>query len=195
MHEYTGAGAMTAEQDRRLSADIARERPRLRNFIRKRVANDADVEDILQDVFSELVEAYRLMEPVGQVSAWLFRVARNRMVDLFRKRKTEAISEVPQDDADEDEAFRIDELLPSAEAGPEADHARQMLLEALEDALSELPAQQRDVFIAHEIEGKSFKQLATETGLSVNTLLSRKHYAVRALRERLQDIYDEFNET
>ncbi len=195
MHENPGAGWMTAEQERRLSAEFERARPRLRNFVRRRVANDADVEDILQEVFSELVEAYRLLQPIEQVSAWLFRVARNRIVDLFRRGKTRAISEVPQDDAGGKDGLRIDELLPSADAGPEAAYARRLLLEELDAALAELPAAQRNVFIAHEIEGKSFRELAAETGLSVNTLLSRKHYAVRYLRRRLQDIYDEFQET
>ena len=183
---------MTSDQDQRLSAEIERERPRLRNFIRRRVANDADVEDILQDVFSELVEAYRLMQPIEQVGAWLFRVARNRIVDGFRRRKTEAIREPAQDD---DETLGLDELLPSPEAGPEAAYLRGVLLEELEAALDELSAEQRQVFMAHEIEGKSFKQLAAETGVSVNTLLSRKHYAVRFLRQRLQAVHDEFNES
>ena len=183
---------MIADRDRRLSAEIERERPRLRNFIRRRVANDADVEDILQDVFSELVEAYRLMQPIEQVGAWLFRVARNRIVDGFRKRKTEAIREPAQDD---EETLGLHELLPSSEAGPEAAYVRGVLLEELETALGELPAEQRQVFMAHEIEGKSFKDLAAESGLSVNTLLSRKHYAVRYLRQRLQALYDEFNES
>ena len=186
---------MTAERDRRLSAEIERERPRLRNFVRKRVANDADVEDILQDVFSELVEAYRLMRPVEQVSAWLFQVARNRIVDLFRKRKTEAIRDVPRGDGDEDDALQLEDLLLSAEVGPEAEYLRDVLLDEMDAALSELPAEQRDVFIAHEMEGQSFKDLAAETGISVNTLLSRKHYAVRYLRRRLQAVHDEFNES
>jgi RNA polymerase sigma factor (sigma-70 family) len=192
MHEPTGAAGMTSDQDQRLSAEIERERPRLRNFIRRRVANDADVEDILQDVFSELVEAYRLMQPIEQVGAWLFRVARNRIVDGFRRRKTEAIREPAQDD---DETLGLDELLPAPEAGPEAAYVRGVLLEELEAALDELSAEQRQVFMAHEIEGKSFKQLAAETGVSVNTLLSRKHYAVRFLRQRLQAVHDEFNES
>lgn len=183
---------MTSDQDQRLSAEIERERPRLRSFIRRRVANDADVEDILQDVFSELVEAYRLMQPIEQVGAWLFRVARNRIVDGFRRRKTEAIRELAQDD---EETLGLDELLPSPEAGPEAAYVRGVLLEELEAALDELPAEQRQVFMVHEIEGKSFKQLAAETGVSVNTLLSRKHYAVRYLRQRLQAVHDEFNES
>jgi len=193
MKQAPVAGSAADEQGRRLSAEIEREGPRLRNFIRKRVANEADVEDVLQDVFSELVEAYRLVQPVEHVSAWLFRVARNRITDLFRKRKTESLALAPRDE--EDDMLGLDELLPSAEAGPEADYARSVLLEELEAALSELPVEQQDVFIAHEIEGKSFKDLAAETGLSINTLLGRKHYAVRHLRERLQAIYEELAET
>ncbi len=186
---------MTAEQGQQIAAEIAQERPRLRNFIRKRVANDADVEDILQDVCAELIEAYELMRPVEQVGAWLFRVARNRITDLFRRRKTEAISKTQPAEGDNDETLSLDELLPSAEAGPEAAYMRSVLLDELDLALSELPIEQQDVFIAHEIEGRSFKDLAAETGLSLNTLLARKHYAVRHLRKRLQAIYDEFNET
>jgi len=152
------------------------------------VADPWAAEDILQDVFYELVAAYRLMQPVEQVGAWLFRVARNRITDFFRKKKPE-----PLDDAGRDgEAFALEDLLPSPEAGPEAVYARSVLLEELDAALDELPEEQREVFIAHELEGRSFKDLAAETGLSVNTLLSRKHYAVLHLRERLQDIYDEF---
>jgi len=180
---------------RQLSAEIERQRPRLRNFIRRRVAGSEDVEDILQDVFSELVETYRLMQPVEHVTAWLFRVAKNRITDLFRKRKTEAISNTEPAEVDDDEALSLDELLPSAEAGPEAAYMRSLLHDELDLALSELPIEQQDVFIAHEIEGRSFKALAAKTGLSVNTLLARKHYAVRHLRKRLQAIYNEFNET
>lgn len=195
MHAALGALWMTAEQGRQLSAEITRERPRLRNFIRKRVASDADVEDILQDVFSELIEAYRLMRPVEHVSAWLFQVARNRITDLFRRRKTEAISNPQLVDGDDDEALSLEDILPSAEGGPEAAYMRSVLHDELDLALSELPIEQQDVFIAHEFEGRSFKDLAAETGLSVNTLLARKHYAVRHLRKRLQAIYNEFNET
>lgn len=195
MHAALGALWMTAEQGRQLSAEIARERPRLRNFIRKRVASDADVEDILQDVFAELVETYRLMQPVEQVGAWLFRVARNRITDLFRRRKTEAISNPQLAEGDDDETLSLEDILPSAEGGPEAAYMRSVLHDELDLALSELPIEQQDVFIAHEFEGRSFKDLATETGLSVNTLLARKYYAVRHLRKRLQAIYNEFNET
>ena len=182
---------MMAEQDQRISEAIDRERPRLRNFIRRRVADPSDAEDILQEVFYELVETYRLMKPIEQVGAWLFRVARNRITDLFRKRKPEASTNDPVV-ADEGEFVTLEDLLPSRDAGPEAAYARIVLLEELEDALGELPEEQREVFLAHEIEGRSFKDLAAETGLSVNTLLSRKHYAVIYLRERLREVYDEF---
>jgi RNA polymerase sigma factor (sigma-70 family) len=177
------------EQNRRISEVIQRERRRLLNFIRKRVGDQGDAEDILQDVFYELTEAYRLMHPVEQVGAWLYRVARNRIIDRFRKRRPEARSEVTVETNQPD---ALEDLLPSPDAGPDAVYARSVLLEELEAALEDLPENQRAVFIAHEIEGRSFKQLADETGLSVNTLLSRKHYAVLHLRRRLQAIYDEF---
>ena len=181
---------LSLEQDQRISDAIARERPRLRNFIRARVADPGDAEDILQDVFYELVAAYRLMQPVEQVGAWLFRVARNRIIDLFRKKKLEALK---ADTITKDgEALLLEDLLPSPEAGPEALFARSVLMDELDAALDELPEEQREVFIAHEIEGRSFKELAAETGVGVNTLLSRKHYAVLHLRKRLQSIYDEF---
>jgi RNA polymerase sigma factor (sigma-70 family) len=179
---------ITAEQDRRISEAIEREQSRLRNFIRRRVPGELDAEDILQDVFFELVEAYRLMKPVEQVGAWLFRVARNRITDFFRKKKPEALDDAVTDG----EAFALEDLLPSPEAGPEAAYARSVLLEELDAAIDELSEEQRDVFVAHEINGRSFKELAKETGLSVNTLLSRKHYAVLHLRQHLQAIYDEF---
>jgi RNA polymerase sigma factor (sigma-70 family) len=179
------------EQNRRISEVIQRERRRLLNFIRKRVGDQGDAEDILQDVFYELIEAYRLMQPVEQVGAWLYRVARNRIIDRFRKRKPEARSEITLG-LDQGDALLLEDLLPSPDAGPDAVYARSVLLEELEAALEDLPENQRAVFIAHEIEGRSFKQLADETGLSVNTLLSRKHYAVLHLRRRLQAIYDEF---
>ena len=182
---------MMAEQDERISEAIDRDKTRLRNFIRRRVADPSDAEDILQEVFYELVETYRLMKPIEQVGAWLFRVARNRITDLFRKRKPDASTNDPVV-AEEGEFLTLEDLLPSRDAGPEAAYARTVLLEELEDALAELPEEQREVFLAHEIEGRSFKDLAVETGLSVNTLLSRKHYAVIHLRERLQEVYDEF---
>jgi RNA polymerase sigma factor (sigma-70 family) len=182
---------MMAEQDDRISEAIDRDKTRLRNFIRRRVADPSDAEDILQEVFYELVETYRLMKPIEQVGAWLFRVARNRITDLFRKRKPEASTNDPVAE-EEGEFLTLEDLLPSRDAGPEAAYARTVLLAELEDALEELPDGQREVFLAHEIEGRSFKDLAAETGLSVNTLLSRKHYAVIHLRERLRAVYDEF---
>ncbi len=183
---------MANAQDQRISETLVREGARLGNFIRRRVPDRADAEDILQDVFYELVEAYRLMKPIEQVGAWMFRVARNRITDLFRKRKPEALQN--QHLVTEDGQFLLlEELLASPGAEPDAVYARAVLLEEIEDALDELPGDQREVFIAHEIEGRSFKELAAETGLSVNTLLSRKHYAVIHLRERLRSIYDELS--
>ncbi len=182
---------MMTEQDQRISETIDRERPRLRNFIRRRVPDPSDAEDILQEVFYELLEAYRLTQPIEQVGAWLYRVARNRITDLFRKKKSAASTNDPIV-AQDGEILVLEDLLPSPDAGPEAAYARTVLLEELEEALDELPAEQRQVFFAHEIEGRSFKELALATGLSVNTLLSRKHYAVLHLRERLRNVYDEF---
>jgi RNA polymerase sigma factor (sigma-70 family) len=183
---------MTSEQDRRISETVLRERGRLRNFIRKRVGDAGDAEDILQDVFYELVEAYRLMKPVEHVTAWMFTVARNRITDLFRARKPQVSAQEPVAFGEDGAELVLEDLLPSPDAGPEAVYAREVLLEELDAALEELPYEQREVFIAHEMEGRSFKELASETGLSVNTLLSRKHYAVVHLRERLRAIYDEF---
>jgi RNA polymerase sigma factor (sigma-70 family) len=180
------------EQDQRISEAVSRDQSRLRSFIRRRVADPGDAEDILQDVFYELLDAYRMMKPVEQVTAWLFRVARNRITDLFRRRSREALRNEPARVAEDGEELSLEELLPSPDAGPAAAYARSVLLEELDDALDELPAEQREVFVAHEVMGYSFKELAAETGLSVNTLLSRKHYAVLHLRERLQAIYDEF---
>jgi RNA polymerase sigma factor (sigma-70 family) len=183
---------MTSEQDRRISETVLRERGRLRNFIRKRVGDAGDAEDILQDVFYELVEAYRLMKPVEHVTAWMFTVARNRITDLFRARKPQVSAQEPVAFGEDGAELVLEDLLPSPDAGPEAAYAREVLLEELDAALEELPYEQREVFIAHEMEGRSFNELASETGLSVNTLLSRKHYAVVHLRERLRAIYDEF---
>jgi RNA polymerase sigma factor (sigma-70 family) len=178
------------EQDRRISEVIAEERPRLRNFIRTRVPDEADVEDLLQEVFFELVEAYRLLKPIDYVTGWLFRVARNRITDLFRKKKPETFADLAVEN-EEGELLRIDDLLISGDDGPEALYMRTLLFDELQAALSELPAEQRAVFIAHELEGRSFKELAAESGVNLNTLLARKRYAVRHLRERLQKIYDE----
>jgi RNA polymerase sigma factor (sigma-70 family) len=181
-----------ADQDQRISAAFTREHVRLRNFIRKRVADTGDAEDILQDVFYELVEAYRAMGPVEHTSAWLFRVARNKIIDLFRKKKPDAHIRGAVNVSEDNEKLGLEDLLPSPDGGPEAAYARAVLLEELELALEELPEEQREIFVAHEIEGYSFKELATMTGLSVNTLLSRKHYAVIQLRRWLAAIHDEF---
>ena len=182
---------MALQQDQRISEAVKREQSRLRNFIRRRVPDPRDAEDILQDVFYELVEANRLLMPIEHVTAWLFRVARNRITDLFRKKKPESFSDTAV--ADEDgELLQLEDLLPSPDAGPEALYARNVLLDELELAVDELPEEQRAVFVAHELEGRSFKEMAAETGVSMNTLLSRKRYAVLHLRARLQDIYDEF---
>ncbi len=177
--------AMTRDQDRRISEVVERERPRLRSFIRRRVPDPRDVEDVLQDAFYELVEANRLLVPIEHVTAWLFRVARNRIVDLLRKKWPE-----PLDAAAEGRS--LDDLLPSPDAGPEAEYARSVLLEALVAAVAALPPDQREVFVAHEIEGRTFKEMAEESGASVNTLLSRKRYAVLRLREMLRAAYEEF---
>ena len=179
------------EQDRQISEVIAEERSRLRNFIRKRVPNEADVEDLLQEVFYELVEANRLLMPIEHMTGWLFRVARNRITDLFRKKRPETFSDAALED-ENGELLQIEDLLPSPDAGPEAIYVRNMLLDELELALDELPDEQRDVFVAHEVEGRSFKELSAESGVNVNTLLSRKRYAVLHLRERLHSIHDEF---
>jgi len=181
------------EQDRHIVDVIAKERPRLRNFIRRRVANDADADDLLQDVLAELVQAYRVLMPIEFVTGWLYRVARNRITDLFRKKRPEAFSDALQEDEDGD-LLDVGDLLPSPEAGPEAAYFRSVLLEELQQALAELPSEQRDVFVAHELEGRSFKELAAESGASVNTLLSRKRYAVLHLRKRLQTVHDDFLE-
>ena len=185
---------MALEHDRRISEVVKQEQSRLRNFIRRRVPDPRDAEDILQDVFCELVEANRLLMPIEHVTGWLFRVARNRIIDLFRKKKPESFSDIGVADED-DKLLHLEDLLPSPDAGPEALYARQVLLDELELAVDELPRAQRDVFVAHELEGRSFKEIAAETGVSVNTLLSRKHHAVLHLRERLQSIYDEFTKT
>jgi RNA polymerase sigma factor (sigma-70 family) len=185
---------MALEQDQRISDVVKREQSRLRNFIRRRVPDPRDVEDILQDVFYELVQANRLLMPIEHVTGWLFRVARNRITDLFRKKKPESFSDsalVLDDDEEGNDLLQLEDLLPSPEAGPEALYARNVLLDELELAVDALPEEQREVFVANELEGRSFKEMAAETGVNVNTLLSRKRYAVLYLRERLQKIYDE----
>lgn len=182
---------MALEQDQRISEVVKREGSRLRNFIRRRVSDPRDAEDVLQDVFYKLVEANRLLMPIDHVTGWLFRVARNRITDLFRKKQPEAFSDTAIED-EEGDALQIEDLLPSPDAGPEALYLRQVLLDELELVLDELPEGQREAFIAHELDGRSFKEISAETGVSVNTLLSRKRYAVLHLRRRLQSIYDEF---
>ena len=189
MDDAASLARMALEENRRIGEVVERERARLFGFIRRRVSDPGDAEDVLQDVLSALVEANRLLMPIEHVTGWLFRVARNRITDLFRKKRPQALGEASLAD-DEDEA-RLDDLLPSPDAGPDALYARGVLLHELELALAELPPEQRAVFIAHELEGRSFKEMAAETGTSVNTLLSRKRYAVLRLRERLQDVYDE----
>jgi RNA polymerase sigma factor (sigma-70 family) len=188
---------MTVEQDQRISEAVHRDQSRLRNFIRRRVPDPRDAEDILQDVFYKLVEANRLLMPIEHVTGWLFRVARNRITDLFRKQQPENFSDTAAaldngNNNDDAELLQFEDLLPSPDAGPEALYARNLLLDEIELAIDELPEEQREVFIAHEFEGQSFKEMAAETGVSVNTLLSRKRYAVLFLRQRLQNIYDEF---
>jgi RNA polymerase sigma factor (sigma-70 family) len=192
MDKAISTNLIMAEQDQKLTETIGRERGRLRNFIRKRVPDEADAEDILQDVFYELIEAYRLMKPIEQAGAWMFRVARNRIVDRFRRKKPEAFASAKDPDEESGDSLTLEDLLPSPDAGPEAAYARSILMEELDAAIDELPEEQREVFIAHEYDGISFKEISAETGVSVNTLLSRKHHAVVYLRRRLQTIYDEF---
>jgi RNA polymerase sigma factor (sigma-70 family) len=187
----SGAAQMT-EQDRKLSAIVGEERSRLRRFISRRVPA-AEVEDLLQEVFTELVEANRMLMPIDHVTGWLFQVARNRIVDWFRKKKPEPVGEVETHDG-AGEMLSIEELMPSPDAGPEAIYFRGVVFDELDAALDELPEEQRQVFLAHEVEGRSFKEIAAETGVNINTLLARKRYAVLYLRERLQDIYNEFLE-
>src|SRR6058998_748804 len=194
MNDAPSPERMPLEQDQRTSEAVEREQSRLRNFIRRRVPDPRDAEDILQEVFYELVEANRLLMPIEHVTGWLFRVARNRITDLFRKKKPESFSDATVEHED-GELLHVEDLLPSPDAGPEALYVRNLLLDELELALDELPDEQREVFVAHELEGRSFKELSAESGVNVNTLLSRKRYAVLHLRERLQSIYDEFWKT
>lgn len=180
MADVAGLEGIVPERDQRIADVVGREGSRLRNFIRRRVPDPRDTEDVLQDVYSELVEANRLLMPIEHVTGWLFTVARNRITDLFRKKQPEG------------ERLGLEDLLPSPDAGPDAVYARNVVLEAIEDAIDELPAEQREVFLAHELEGRSFKEMSAETGVGINTLLSRKRYAVLQLRERLRDVYEDF---
>jgi RNA polymerase sigma factor (sigma-70 family) len=195
MNEALSVERVAPEQDRRISDVVTLEGAKLKNFIRRRVADESDAEDILQDVFYELVEAYRLMKPIEFVSAWLYRVARNRITDLFRRKGPRSGALDPVAGAADEGSLVLEDLLPSPDAGPEAAHARNVLLEELDAALAELPQEQRQVFVGHEIEGHSFKELAQASGLSVNTLVLRKHYAVIHLRERLKAIRRQFQQT
>jgi len=180
---------MAREQDERISRAVEEERSRLGRFIQRRVPDPSDAEDILQEVFSELVEATRLLMPIEHLSGWLFQVARNRITDLFRKKKPELLGDLGR--ANEEGTPDLEELLPSPEDGPEALYARKVILEELEWAIGELPEEQRQVFVLHELEGLSFKEIARKTGVGINTLLSRKRYAVRRLRGSLQAMHDE----
>jgi len=191
MNDAASAERMTFEQDQRISEVLKREQSRLFHFIRRRVPDTGDAEDVLQDVLYELVVANRLLMPIDHVTGWLFRVARNRITDLFRKKKPERLGDMTVTDED-GETLRLEDLLPSPDAGPEALHARRALLDELERALGELPKEQREVFVAHELEGRSFKEMARDMGVGVNTLLSRKRYAVRFLRGRLESVYEDF---
>ena len=184
---------MTLQQNERIVADVQRERSRLRQFIRRHVLDERDADDILQEVFFELLEAYRLTKPIEQVGAWLFRVARNRITDRFRARRREVSLPVTDADAQEPE-LTLESLLPDPDAGPEAAFARRVLLEEIFVALDELPPAQREVFVAHEIEGRTFRQMAADSGTSINTLLARKHDAVRYLRRRLRAIFDDYSD-
>ena len=192
-HAQARSAASAAQQsdDGRILDAFARYRARLANFIRRRVPDQGEAEDILQEVFYELVAAYRLFEPVEEASAWLFRVARNRITDFFRRKKPQPFADraVRIEDG---ESLLFEDLLPSPDAGPEAAYARSVLLEEIEAALDELPSEQRAAFVAHELEGRSFKELAAQAGVSVNAMVLRKHHAVLQLRRRLQAIRDEF---
>jgi RNA polymerase sigma factor (sigma-70 family) len=191
MNEAASLERMAVEQDQRISDVVRQEGSRLLNFIRRSVPDPSDAEDILQDVFYRLVEANRLLMPIEHVTGWLFQVARNRITDLFRKKEPENFSDLTVADED-DEGLSFEDLLPSPDAGPEVLYIRNLLLSELQLALHELPKEQREVFIAHELQGRSFKELSEAMGIGVNTLLSRKRYAVLHLRNRLQRVYDEF---
>jgi RNA polymerase sigma factor (sigma-70 family) len=190
MEDAASLDRMAPDEDRRIAEVVEREASRLRRFIRRRVPDPRDAEDVLQDVFYALVEANRLLMPIDHVTGWLFRVARNRLTDLFRRKKAESFGDAAV--GEDDELRHLEDLLPSPDAGPEALYARNLLLDELELAIEELPEEQREAFVAHELEGRSFREMAAETGVSVNTLLSRKHYAVLRLRKRLQGVHDEF---
>ena len=191
MKDAASLERMSLEQDRRISEVVTREQSRLRNFIRRRVPDPRDAEDILQEVFYELVEANRLLMPIEHVTGWLFRVARNRITDLFRKKKPESLSDAVGEQVTKTSRCGWKTCCLRPMQDPMRFTPAACCSTRLEDALDELPEEQREVFVGHEIEGRSFKEMSAETGVSVNTLLSRKRYAVLHLRERLQSIYDE----
>ena len=193
MADVADLEGIVPERDQRIADVVGREGSRLRHFIRRRVPDPRDAEDVLQDVYAEMVEANRRLMPIEHVTGWLFTVARNRITDLFRRKQPESLADVrTAAGGDEGERLGLEDLLPSPDAGPDAVYTRTVLLDAIEEAIDELPPEQREVFLAHELEGRRFKEMAEETGVGINTLLSRKRYAVRHLRERLRDVYEDF---
>jgi RNA polymerase sigma factor (sigma-70 family) len=187
-----GLTVTVRDRNQRIADVFRREQSRLRHFIRRRVPDPRDAEDILQDVFYKLVEANQLLMPIDHVAAWLFRVARNRITDLLRKKQPVLFSDVGG--RDEDVEVLFEDFLASSEAGPDVVYARQVLMEELEAAIADLPPDQRAVFVAHEVEGRAYQELAAASGVNVNTLLSRKRYAVLRLRERLREVYEEWRD-
>jgi RNA polymerase sigma factor (sigma-70 family) len=183
---------MSERQNESIAEAVKTNRPRLRDFIRQRVADIEDAEDILQDVFEELTEAVRMMQPIEQVASWMFRVARNKIIDRYRKKKTESLEDQKfYTTQSEDEQLMLADLLADTNGSSANRFDNSLLWNAIEEALDELPPEQRNVFVWHEIDGKSFNSIAEETGIPLNTLLSRKRYAVLHLRKKLRDIYNE----
>jgi RNA polymerase sigma factor (sigma-70 family) len=185
----TSAPATDRNSD--LAATVVRESSRLGNFIRRRIRDPMEAEDLLQDVLQELVEAYRLPEPIEQVGAWLFRVARNRIIDRFRKSSRRLSTDLTGTLDESEQEHRLNLELPGLDQGPEALYVRSLVMQALQSALEELPPEQRAVFVAHELEGNSFRHMAQMSGIPLNTLLARKRSAVLRLRSRLQPVYDD----
>ncbi len=188
--QLPSAAAMT-EQDDRLQQAVREQRGKLLSFIRRRIPDQEDAEDVLQDVFFELVQSYRLVKPVEQMAAWLFRVARNKIIDRYRRPKPASLEEAAayHSAADSDEPLLLADVLPAPDDSTETAMARETIMEAILDALDELPPAQREVFVWHEFDGKTFRQMAEETGVPLKTLISRKHYAVQQLRTKLQALY------
>lgn len=185
---------MSEQQTTIINDAVKKERGRLLKFIRSKVRSEEDAEDILQDVFYQLASNHGIVDTIENMAAWLFRVARNRIIDVYRKRKPESIDTNAAYDADEDETyfFGLAKLSSDENDEPDAQYERSMVWETLTEALNELPEEQRDVFILHELENKSFQDIAEITGVPINTLLSRKRYAVLHLRKRMQGLYDDF---